>query len=85
MYRIYFHEVDPLDMIPDIVVNVKKFENVKAELYSKVEKNSNNAPSPVNPRIKSHFFLFPQKDNLSFRMYHQLIKKETNERKKINS
>lgn len=42
VYKIYFHEVDPLDMIPDVVINIKKFENVKAELYSKVEKSTNN-------------------------------------------
>jgi len=30
-------------MIPDIVVNIKWFDNVKAELFSKVEKSSNNS------------------------------------------
>jgi len=43
VYKLYFHEVDPLDMIPDIVINIKRFESVRAELYSKVEKSTNNS------------------------------------------
>lgn len=30
-------------MIPDIVINIKKLDNVKAELFSKVEKSLNNS------------------------------------------
>jgi len=42
VYKMIFHQVDPLDMIPDLAIEVKKFSNVKAELFSKVEKSSNN-------------------------------------------
>ena len=42
MYQIIFHEVDPLDVIPDISAQAWALNGVKAEVYSKVERNQFN-------------------------------------------